>query len=465
MVQANSDSSVKEIKEDDESIIPSQVGSVMRTVWGANRVPFLWGPPGIGKSDLLKQQATARGIAYIDIRLATKSPSQIAGVPMPMESHGEMMARYAVPNEFPRDLDIDHVMEFTARKRVKFEDNNPRGSNGIHYCTNPEINVEAVDKNHVATIVKQGNDFFTVELRDLEGNMVKGSVLYTITGKAKAVMCFDELSSANPSVQAVAFSLILDGRLGQYVFPEGVDVAAAGNREEDRGVVYKMTHPLKNRFAHYTLKVWWPDWIAHAKLVGAYPAIIRMHEEHKGRDLFKFDPMSDANAWPSPRTWMMLSDIEFSLDRRKVTDPKLRLAHILATVGKGVALTYNTYKEKYADLPLAADILAGNPVERKRYDTSNQMFISTNVVWSLREVLKEMLTGSDRRPVEVLRGPDGDEFYRQANNALAYMMETFRPDLLAGVVRNMSMQYKLPLDPNRMPAFKAHLEKNNAIIV
>jgi hypothetical protein len=464
MVQANSDSS-KKIKEEDRSIIPSQVGSMMRTVWGARRVPFLWGPPGIGKSELLAQQATARGIAFIDIRLGTKNPSQIAGVPMPFESHGEMMARYAVPNEFPRDLDIEHVADMYARKRFKFEENNPRGSNGIHYCTDVAITVEAVEDGHVATIIESGNDYFTVELHDEAGKKVRGAIMYTIKGKAKAVLCFDELSSANPSVQAVAFSLILEGRLGQYIFPEGIDVAACGNREEDRGVVYKMTQPLRNRFSHYTLMPSWRDWVAHAKLIGAYPAIIRMHEEHQGKNLFVFNPESDENAWASPRTWIMLSDIEYSLDRRKITDTKVRMHHIIGTVGYSVALTYNTFKEKYAELPVAADILNGNPFERKNLDTASQQFVSTTLVWALRAFLKDALAGSDKRPMEVLRGPQGDEFYRQANNALAYMMSSFKPDLVAGIVRNMSVQYKLPLDPNRMPAFKSHLEKNNAIIL
>jgi hypothetical protein len=42
---------------------------------------FLWGPPGIGKSSLVKQVAEERGIEIIDLRLSLLEPIDLRGIP------------------------------------------------------------------------------------------------------------------------------------------------------------------------------------------------------------------------------------------------------------------------------------------------------------------------------------------------------------------------------------------------
>ena len=54
------------------------------------------------------------------------------------------------------------------------------------------------------------------------------------------VLFLDELNSAPPSTQAAAYQLVLNRRVGNYVLPENVVMIAAGNRETDKGVVYRM---------------------------------------------------------------------------------------------------------------------------------------------------------------------------------------------------------------------------------
>jgi MoxR-like ATPase len=45
------------------------------------RPVFLWGPPGIGKSDLVKQIGDDMGRQVIDVRLALWEPTDIKGIP------------------------------------------------------------------------------------------------------------------------------------------------------------------------------------------------------------------------------------------------------------------------------------------------------------------------------------------------------------------------------------------------
>ncbi|GHU30402.1 hypothetical protein AGMMS50256_17270 [Betaproteobacteria bacterium] len=49
---------------------------------------FIWGPPGIGKSDMVRQAAVQQGWlqdnkAFIDVRLSQMEPVDLRGLPVP----------------------------------------------------------------------------------------------------------------------------------------------------------------------------------------------------------------------------------------------------------------------------------------------------------------------------------------------------------------------------------------------
>jgi hypothetical protein len=60
---------------------------------------FLWGPPGIGKSDLIKQIGDETDSLVIDIRLALWDPTDIKGVPYFCQEDNTM--KWAPPAELP----------------------------------------------------------------------------------------------------------------------------------------------------------------------------------------------------------------------------------------------------------------------------------------------------------------------------------------------------------------------------
>jgi MoxR-like ATPase len=62
------------------------------------------------------------------------------------------------------------------------------------------------------------------------------------------VLFLDEMNSAPPSVQSAAYQLILNRRIGKYRLPDNVVMVAAGNRESDKGVTYRMPTPLGKSF-------------------------------------------------------------------------------------------------------------------------------------------------------------------------------------------------------------------------
>lgn len=65
--------------------------------------------------------------------------------------------------------------------------------------------------------------------------------------ESNGIIFLDEITSAPPVMQAVAYQLALDRRMGDTALPEGWMVVAAGNRVSDRGVTYSLAAPLLAR--------------------------------------------------------------------------------------------------------------------------------------------------------------------------------------------------------------------------
>lgn len=63
-----------------------------------NQPTFLWGPPGVGKSDMIRQIADDRGMGLIDFRCTTRDPVSLMGVP---DVSGDTTV-WKVPDEFPQ---------------------------------------------------------------------------------------------------------------------------------------------------------------------------------------------------------------------------------------------------------------------------------------------------------------------------------------------------------------------------
>ena len=79
-----------------------------------------------------------------------------------------------------------------------------------------------------------------------------------------------------------------------------------------------MPRPLRNRFVHLELEADLSDWCRWAVGAGVRPEIIAFLR-FKPDLLHAADTTSDANAWPTPRSWEMASHVLCGVARRQNT--------------------------------------------------------------------------------------------------------------------------------------------------
>ncbi|MGE4512155.1 MAG: AAA family ATPase [Sulfurimonadaceae bacterium] len=170
--------------------------------------------------------------------------------------------------------------------------------------------------------------------------------------EGEGILFLDELNTAPPSVQASAYQLILDRAVGEYSLPDGWAIVAAGNREGDRGVTYRMASPLANRFVHFEMEVDLEDWRLWGYKSGLDERIIA-YIGYRNEHLFMFDPKSDAKSFATPRSWEYVDAI-----LKSSLDPALLLDAIAGAVGKEVAVGFLSFAKVAAKLPDIEKILA-----------------------------------------------------------------------------------------------------------
>ena len=331
---------------------PKSAKKAIRKAIQKRRPAFLWGPPGIGKSDVVKQIGEDMNREVIDVRLALWEPTDIKGIPYYNAQMGTMT--WAPPAELPVD---------------------------------PESN---------------------------------------------AIIFLDELNSAPPAVQAAAYQLILNRRVGTYELPKGVDVVAAGNREGDRGVTYRMPAPLANRFVHLEMKVDFDDWQDWATLNKIHPEVVGYVGFAK-QDLYDFDPKSPSKSFATPRSWSFVSDLLNDDD----VDTDTLATLVAGAVGDGLANKFMAHRKIAGKLPKADDILDGKVKDLQIKEVSAMYSLTVSLCYELKERSEKKVKGWDDM---------ADKFFR-------YMLDNFLTELVVMGAKTAFTNYDLPLDATKMSSF------------
>lgn len=169
----------------------------------------------------------------------------------------------------------------------------------------------------------------------------------------KGILFLDELNTAAPMVQASAYQLILDRKIGEYQLPDGWSIVAAGNRESDRGVVFRMAAPLANRFVHLDMEAdveGWRNWAMGAGLDVTIISFIG----HRPDALFTFNTQDDSKSFATPRTWEYVHEILAS-----EPDEDLMMPLVSGAIGEELAASFLGFRAVAGMLPDLEEILDG----------------------------------------------------------------------------------------------------------
>ncbi len=173
----------------------------------------------------------------------------------------------------------------------------------------------------------------------------------------QGILFLDEINSAPPTIQAAAYQLILDRKIGEYVLPIHFAIIAAGNYESDRGVTYRMPTPLANRFVHLNFDVDFDSWKEWAMKSNIDQRIVS-YLSYKSENLFLFDPKSNQKAFATPRSWEYVDKI------LKSNIPKNALENVISgAIGKESSVEFLNYAKVMDEIPDIDAILNGIAVE------------------------------------------------------------------------------------------------------
>ena len=247
---------------------------------------MLWGPPGVGKSQAVRQIAKIIGaesgkhVEVTDVRLLLFNPIDLRGIPVASEDR--TLAVWLKPKIFQMD-DSDSVVN---------------------------------------------------------------------------ILFLDEISAAPQSVQAAAYQITLDRVVGEHKLPDNCIVIAAGNRVTDKSVSFKMPKALANRLLHIEIEGSFESWRKWAVRSGINSKVLGYLSFRNDR-LFGFDATNDDLAFPTPRSWEMVSSL-----LNNVMDDVVKIYPMIAgLIGSGPAIEFRTWCGVYHDLPTMDDVFSGKTID------------------------------------------------------------------------------------------------------
>jgi MoxR-like ATPase len=113
------------------------------------------------------------------------------------------------------------------------------------------------------------------------------------------LLFFDEINSAPKAIQASAYKLVLDRKVGQTKLHKNCAIVAAGNLETDGAIVEEMSTALQSRMVHIELQVDVEQWVAWAQKKGIHHMITSYIQFKPGMlNTFKADHTDKTYACP-----------------------------------------------------------------------------------------------------------------------------------------------------------------------
>ena len=360
------------VKTDDYTVTAPQARKALLAAFKTKRPVFLWGPPGIGKSEVVAEITKELGGHMIDLRMAQMEPTDLRGIPFFNRDNGKM--DWAPPIDLPDE-------ELAAKHPI-------------------------------------------------------------------IVLFLDEMNSAAPSVQAAGYQLILNGQVGKYKLPDNVVIVAAGNRESDKGVTYRMPMPLANRFLHIEMRSDYATWLPWAVLNDVHKDVVSYLSFAKN-DLYNFDSKSSSRAFATPRSWVFVSQL---LKQENDMDADTVFTLVAGAVGEGLAAKFAGHRRIAAKLPNPTDILTGKVTDLDVKEVSAMYSLTVSMCYEMKDIV------DNKR----MKSKEIDAMF---DHFLAYVMKNFETELGILGTKIAIQTYKLDFDGTRLKHFTEFHKKFGKYII
>jgi hypothetical protein len=357
---------------DTHTVNSIQTRKALLTAFKVKRPVFLWGPPGIGKSEVVQEIADELGGYMIDLRMAQMEPTDIRGIPYFNKENNKM--DWAEPVDLPSE-------ELASQYPI-------------------------------------------------------------------VILFLDEMNSAPPAVQAAGYQLILNRRVGKYKLPDNVVIVAAGNRDSDKGVTYRMPMPLANRFVHVEMRYDFAAWQQWAINKGIHKDVVGYLTFAK-QDGYDFDAKASSRAFATPRSWVFVSDM--LADENDIDNDTLYTL-VSGAIGDGLAAKFMAHRKVAGKMPNPNDILEGKVKDLNVKEISAMYALTISMCYELKDIV-------DNKRV------DNKRFHELCANFFDYMMKNFETELVVMGSKIALKTYKLPIEPSQLKNFDEFYKKYGKYIV
>ncbi len=248
------------------------------------------------------------------------------------------------------------------------------------------------------------------------------------------ILFLDELNSAVPAVQKCAYQITLDRCVGTHRLPDNCVVLAAGNRTTDHGIAYVVPRPLGNRMCHFQIRADYDSWARWAKEAGV-SEYVRGYLAFARHRLLSEPEDPEEYAYPSPRSWQMVSDALLTLGGAPASHHEI----IAGYIGIPAAVEFEAWCRSFR-LPTPEQIAAGH-VTRCPDDHDG--------LHSLTGALRDyVLKRRDRLPQGSLE------------NIARYVADRFPPDFASAFFSSLTLDRDLGVKLMACPSFRSWLTRH-----
>lgn len=207
---------------------------------------------------------------------------------------------------------------------------------------------------------------------------------------SNAIVFFDEMNGADPSVLKPCYQVIHGHKIGVHTLSKDIDFVAAGNLSSDSSATFRLLAPLANRFAHIEMISDFQSWLKQFAIPARIdPSIIGYLTENP-HELHTYNPkFPDEKAFATSRSWESVDKaVKYAqaalVNNAPVSESVLTDA-ICSRIGEGLGIKFVAHRNRTYNLPSPIEVLSGKVTTLETKDISAKYSLITSLCYLLAD--------------------------------------------------------------------------------